>query len=49
VEAIGALFRVADRRWSVPSGFVLANVIVGGQLLTSRADLPRSLGRSRAP
>jgi hypothetical protein len=54
VEAIGALFRVADRRWSVPPGFVLANVVVGGQLLTSRADLPHpdlplSLGRSRAP
>ena len=54
VEAIGALFRLADRRWSVPPGFVLANVVVGGQLLTSRADLPHpdlplSLGRSRAP
>lgn len=53
-EAIGAAWRAAKRRFDVPPAFILANVVLGGQLLSNRVDLPLPdmpclIGRSRAP
>ncbi len=53
-ESIGAAWRAARRRWDVPAAFILANVVLGGQLLSNRVDLPVPdrpgfIGRSRAP
>lgn len=55
VAAIGGLWRAAYRRCGqVPPAWWLANIVVGGQLLSVRVDLPwpiapGGIGRSRGP
>jgi hypothetical protein len=55
IGAIGAVWTAAQRRSSeVPPPWLVANIIVGGQLLSNRVDLPwpvvpRLIGRSRPP
>jgi hypothetical protein len=56
VLAMGRFWRAARRRCSgeVPAAWSLANVVVGGQLISTRVDLPwpivpGRIGRSRAP
>jgi hypothetical protein len=55
IGAIGAVWTAAQRLSSeVPPPWLVANIIVGGQLLSNRVDLPwpvvpRLIGRSRPP
>jgi hypothetical protein len=55
LDAIGLAWRAARRRGrDVPAAWLLANVVVGSQLLATRVDLPwpivpRLMGRSRSP
>lgn len=57
VSAIGEVWRAATRKRTpanVPAAWPLANLVVGGQLLATRVDLPwpivtSAIGRSRAP
>ena len=39
-QAIEATWRATARRFSVPPAFVLANLVLGGELLMGRVDLP---------
>lgn len=56
IEMIGAAWRAASRRrpGAMPPAWPMANVVLGGQLLGTRVDLPEPtspnlIGHSRAP
>lgn len=56
VSAIGAAWREQRRRGAgrVPGAWIVANVVIGGGILSTRVDLPwpinpASIGRSRGP